>query len=276
MAITHRTIDQRLYTGLRQMRRAYDALLSVREQVTPEEIALSDQWEADLAPVLRDLYWHPFRNGFSQVPDTAGKLRRWLTAQYTEEATRPLRQLMQRYQVKAANLGGNIALEQMGIDGSFGLTNADYLAALTDHAVMMTSQGTEMSLIDTTIDDLVDGILKANQQLRALVDGVFRIVSSLITGWTAVRSALIAITETTRQVANGLIWTFTENGIRWQEFVTREDRRVCQRCQPLHGQRMRVDAIPSELRLPVHGACRCSYRAVLTDWAPPPLIWTGG
>lgn len=270
-------IDHRLYTGLTRMRNAYDALLSIREQVTPAEMALSDQWQAALEPVLRDLYWWPFRNGFSQVPDTAGKLRTWLEDRYeSEDAVRPLRTLLQRYQVRAATLGGQIALNDLGDDGTFRLTNAAYLTMLDDHAVVLTSQGTELSLIDTTVDDLVSGIIRANQSLRFLADGIFDVVGSLIADWTLIRAGLIAITETTRQVAGSINQTLYQNDVLYQIFVTREDSRVCPLCAPLHGQRMPVRAIPSGLRIPIHGRCRCTYRAELLGWTLPDVVWRGG
>ena len=271
------SIDTRLYAGLAQMQRALDGLLQVREQVTEAEIALSDQWQAELQPVLRDLYWWPFRNGFATAPDTAGKLRSWLENQYeNDNAVRPLRESLQRYQVRAANLGGQMALDDLSISGTFRLTNADYLAALDDHAAMLASQNTELSLIDTTIDDLVGGIIKADRTLRSLADGVFDVVGSLIADWTTFRAGLIAVTETARLVAGSINQTLYQNDVLYQLFVTREDRNVCKLCGRLHGERMPVRNIPPHLRIPVHGRCRCRYRAELLGWTLPDAAWRGG
>lgn len=266
-------IDRQLYTGLLQMQRAYDALLSVREQVTPAEIDLGDEWQADLEPVLQDLYWYPLRNGIDQAPEDVDELRSWLRERYDDAtAAAVLLLLLQRYQKRGVNLGGTMALDMLGIDATFRLTNSEYLALLDEHAAMLTTVGSEMSLIDTTIDDLARGIPAA----RKSEDNTLLTIGAMIAGWSLARSGAIAVTELTRMAGNGLSWAFGGNGVRTQEFVTREDRIVCRICAPLHGQRMPVNNIPSYLAIPQHTGCRCSYRPILTGWIPPFTIWTGG
>jgi hypothetical protein len=163
-----------------------------------------------------------------------------------------------------------MALDMLGIEDTFHLTNSEYLALLDEHAAMLTTVGSEMSLIDTTIDDLARGIPQARQS----EGNTLLIISGLIAGWSLARSGAIAVTEETRQVGNGLTWAFGGNGVQWQIFMTRE--RACKICSPLHGQRMRVSSIPEELRLPKHPWCRCYYVPDLTNWTQPATIWTGG
>jgi hypothetical protein len=240
--------------------------------VTPAEMALSDQWQAELEPALQDLYWYPLRNGIDQAPEDVEALRSWLQERYDDEAAiAVLLLLLQRYQVRAVNLGGTMALGQMGSDGTFRLTNSAYLQRLDQHATLLMTQGTSMSLIDTTIDHLADGITKARQS----EDNTSLLLGGMIAGWSAMRSSAIAVTEATRMAGYGLNWAFLGNGVRWQMFVTRE-RGACRRCAPLHGKRMRVDDIPLELQLPIHTFCRCSYSAILDGWTLPGDIWTGG
>lgn len=267
------TIDARLYTGLTRMQRALDGLLQVREQVTPEEIALSDAWQAELEPVLRDLYWYPLRNGINEAPEDVDELRSWLRERYDDAiAVAILLLLLQRYQVRGANLGGQMALNDLGIDGTFTLTNAEYCQLLDDHAATLTTQGSDMSLIDTTIDDLARGIPAARQS----DDNTLLALGGLITGWSLVRSGLIAVTESARSIATSFTWTLLQNEILYQEFITREDRRVCPRCAALHGVRMPVANVPTAWRIPIHAGCRCIYRPVLLGWIMPAVPWTGG
>jgi SPP1 gp7 family putative phage head morphogenesis protein len=266
-------IDRQLYAGLLRMQRAYDALLSERERVTPAEIALSNQWQAELEPVLRDLYWYPLRNGIDQAPEDADELRSWLRERYDDAtAVAVLLLLLQRYQVRSVNLGGTMALDMLGIDATFRLTNSEYLALLDEHATMLTTVGSDMSLIDTTIDDLARGIPAA----RKSDDNTLLAVGAMIAGWSLARGAAIAVTELTRMAGNGLNWAFGGNGVQWQTFVTREDRAVCKICAPLHGRRMPVNNIPADLMIPQHTNCRCSYLPDLTNWTQPATIWTGG
>lgn len=271
MAIT--TIDTRLYTGLAKMQRALDGLLQVRAQVTPAEIELSDAWQAALDPVMRDLYWYPLRNGINEAPDDVDELRAWLRERYDDAtAVAILLLLLQRYQVRGANVGGQMALDDLGISGTFNLTNAEYRQLLDDHAAMLTTTGTDMSLIDTTIDDLSRGIPAA----RESEDNTLLVLGGLITGRSLARSAAIAVTETARSVATTFTWTLLQNEVLYQEFITREDRRVCPRCGALHGVRMPVAAVPTEWRIPIHTKCRCIYRPVLFGWTLPAVPWLGG
>lgn len=264
-------VDARLHTGLTKMQRAYDALLSVREQVTPAEIALGDQWQAELEPVLRDLYWHPFRNGLDQAPEDVDELRDWLGERFSDAAAVAiLLALLLRYQLRSVNTGGAMALDMLGINATFRLTSAEYLALLDEHAIMLTSQGTEMSLIDTTIDNLAVGLPRARQS----ESNTLLTLGAMIAGWSLSRSGLIAVTEESRQVGNGLNWVFSENDVQWQVFMTRE--RACKLCSPLHGVRMRVNNIPPDLSIPIHGNCRCYYVPDLTGWTQPSTIWIGG
>lgn len=263
-------IDRQLYTGLTMMRRAYAALLSVREQVTPAEIALSDEWQAEIEPVLQDLYWWPFRNGLDQAPEDVDELRSWLRERYDDAtAVAVLLLLLQRYQKRGVNLGGTMALDMLGIGATFRLTNSEYLALLDEHAETLTTVGSDMSLIDTTIDDLARGISAA----RKSEDNTLLTLGAMIAGWSLARSGLIAVTELTRMAGNGLTWAFGGNGVRIQEFVTRE--RACKYCSPLHGIRMPVNNIPGYLQIPIHPNCRCYYMPVLDGWNRPSTIWTG-
>lgn len=262
-----------LHAALTRLRDAYTGLLSVRsvDTVTPAEMALGDAWQSDLEPVLADLYWSSLRNGLDSLPTDDDELRAALTAHYDNpRRVAVLLLLLRRYQARAVNLGGNMGLDALGLDGTFRLTNADYLGALDDHAAMLTTVDSDMSLVDTTIDQLATGIPMARED-----DNPIEALGLLIGGWALQRSATIAVTEETRAVANGLSLTYGENGVAMQEFITRLDEKVCPICSPLHGRTMPVDNIPSELRLPVHSRCRCSYAPVLDNWTPPTQIWRG-
>lgn len=268
--------DIALHRGLTRMRRAMDGLLAVGtrslDELTPAEVALEAQWQQDLEPVLSDLYWYPLRNGLSEAPEKERELRRWLRdALSAGVAIAALLALLKRYQVRAVNIGGKIGLDLLNIDGDFRLTNPDYLAKLDDHATMLTTAGSDMSLIDTTIDQMTAGIPKA----RESEGDTLTVLGTMIAGWAAYRSVSIAITEQSRQIANGLNWTYGENEVVQQIFRTRGDDRVCPQCAPLEGRVMQVRNIPSELQVPIHTKCRCGYTPVLSGWARPANIWRG-
>lgn len=265
-----------LYRSLSRLHRAYDGLLATRSinEVTPEELALEAQWQAELEACLRDLYWYPLRNGLDSLPTDAAELEDRLRHDYDRDvAVAALLALLLRYQVRGVNVGGGMGLNLLGVGGHFTLTNQGYLATLHSHAQMLTSANpnVNMSLINTTISHLTQAIPQALTTASTLTA-----LGNLIAGWSLYRSSMIAITELTRMVGNGLSWTFDRNGVEEQEFVTREDAAVCQRCAPLHGRRMPVNNIPPDLLIPIHTGCRCVYRPITQGWQMPVNIWRGG
>lgn len=268
--------DVRLYRSLARLRHALTGLLSVStrqlEELTPAEVELDGQWQAALEPVLNDLYWWPFRNGLDDAPTNERDLRRWLKGKYNDDdaVIAALLALLLLYQRRGVNIGGRVGLDLIGVGGSFNLTNTGYLGRLERQAESLTRQGTEFSLIDTTIDDLVRGIPAARQA----ESNTLLTLGGMIAGWVAVRSVLIAATEGARNFARGLNWTYSRNGIAEQIFRTRAG--ACVRyCQPLEGARMPVNNIPAGLRLPIHSNCRCFYEAVTEGWEQPATIWRG-
>lgn len=267
MSILH---DAALHRGLARMRRAFDGLLATRslDSLTPAEVELEAQWQQELEPVLTDLYWYPLRNGVDAAPEQEGELRRWLRDHYkTAAAIAALLLLLKRYQVKASNTGGNMALDLLSLDGTFRLTNADYLAELDAQAEELTSLDTDLSLIDTTVDDLTTGIPAAREE-----DNPLTAIGLMIAGWAAYRSDMIAATEESRQVNNGLNWTYRENKVEMQQFHARED--ACPICLPHNGEIVPVDD-PGDIDPPIHPGCRCVWIPVLDNWTKPDDTWLG-
>lgn len=268
--------DIALHRGLTRMRRAYDGLLAVNarslDELTPAEVALEAQWTQELEPVLSDLYWYPLRNGLNEAPEKERELRRWIREALSAGiAIAALLALLKRYQLRAVNIGGKIGLDELNLTGDFRLMNPTYLAKLDDHADMLTTAGSDMSLIDTTSNHLTAGI----QTARDSSDNTLTVLGTMIAGWAAYRSVSIAITEQSRQIANGLNWTYGENEVTQQVFRTRGDDRVCPQCGGLEGRVMSVSNIPAELQVPIHTKCRCGYTPVLSGWARPASIWRG-
>lgn len=268
-----------LYRSLVRLRRAYTGLLSIAtrqlEELTPAEVELDGQWQTALEPALSDLYWWPLRNGLDDAPTGERELRRWLKQKYANEddnnaAIAALLALLLLYQRRGVNIGGRVGLDLIGVGGSFNLTNSTYLERLEATARSLTRQGTDLSLIDTTVEHLVQGIPAAREsEANTLLT-----LGGMIAGWVAVRSVTIAATEGARVFARGLNWVYGRNDVAEQIFRTRAG--ACVRyCQPLEGRRMPVNNIPAELTLPRHVSCRCFYEPVTAGWQRPATIWRG-
>lgn len=270
------TIDAQLLTGLTRMKAALDALEFVEaralDSLTPAEARLEAQWTEALGPVLDDLYWYPLRNGINEAPTDERSLRRWLREKLTTAAAvAALLALLRRFLVRGANVGGQMGLDLLRLSGQFDLANAGYIARLHARADDLTTTGGDVSLIDTTVDDLVRGI----PQARESEGDTSVVLGALIAGWVLTRSRNIAATELSGTVGNGLSWLYTENGISTMAFRTRGDNRVCVLCAPLEGRTMPTNNIPADLIVPRHTLCRCYYEAITRGWIRPPQIWRG-
>lgn len=271
------TIDAQLAAGLTRMGSALDRLLAIEtrqlDTLTPAEIRLESQFGEALTPVLDDLYWYPLRNGISEAPTDERRLRRWLREQLsTAAAIAALLALLRRYLLRGANVGGQMGLDLLGLTGDFLLVNPDYIAKLDARADDLTTYGSGLSLIDTTVDDLARGIPQARED----DDNTLTVLAALIAGWVLTRSNRIAVNESSWSVTRALNWLYAENGVNTMVFRTREDDRVCPVCESRNGTIIPVDNVPPDLVIPIHVGCRCVYIARTQGWVRPSTIWRGG
>lgn len=262
-----------LHRGLIRLRSAYDGLLAVNAppltELTSAEVHHEAHWRRVMEPALTNLYWHPLQHGLSAAPENERELRQWLRDSLgTAAAVAILLALLKRFQLSAVNIGGQMALNMLGLSGDFSLTNADYLDELDAQAEELTSLDTDLSLIDTTVDQLAAGIPEARQR-----DGNTLLeLGTMIAAWSAYRSDSIATTEQAREVANGLNWAYKENGVATMMFTTREG--ACPICSPHNGTIVPVDD-PGDIDPPIHPHCRCIWTAITDGWQQPDDVWEG-
>lgn len=286
--------DHQILKGLHNLHRGYDALLNVRQtagdRYNTAKAALDAEWQVEMLPIIEDLYWHPLRNGIDATPDDEEELGTWLEDRFRDAAiVALLLLLLRRYSVKAYNLGGKTGLDMLSLDGTFSLTNPDILAWIDEHTEALTTIGSDISLIDTTIKDLVVEIPKAkrNEGSAALA------IAAYIALRSAQRTETIERTERPFQVANALTDTYVQNGV---QLVMYDVNGVgCVKiCAPLHGATWRAGGTPQQYLLPKHPRCDCIHSPVLYDgqavgyppvivsapglqpWVPRPSIWMGG
>lgn len=285
-------IDPRLLTGLLKMQRAYDRLLSVRasaiDQYNADKDALDARWQADLLPVMADLYWYPFRNGISEAPEDDASLRQWLKDRFRDASVvAALLALLRRYHQRAANLGGQAALDLLGINGAFNLTEEAYLHQLVERAEMLTTQGSEQSLIDTTVDDLSKALPAARQDDA----GALLALGIYIATRAGQRTVLIERYERPWAVGRALDWTYAHNGLSHKMYDV--NGIGCVRvCADWHGLVFTINQ--HSTLIPQHSGCDCIWSPVRYDgevvgtppvtvsvpdlppWTPPATPWTGG
>jgi len=169
--------------------------------------------------------------------------------------------------------GGQAALEKMGIDASFELTNEGVTAFLADHTNLLiasvdnTTKATLSKLITQAREDLL-----TSYETAKLIEAEFKSISP-------VRAEMIAQTELANAVNAVEYETFKRNGVRQLRWVTVMDERVCQICEPLHNTIVNTDSLFANvyLRPPAHIRCRCFLEEVIDGLFPRnnTLIWSG-
>lgn len=284
-------IDWQITKGLHEMHRGMSALTSTRSTVHDELAAskalLDEEWQRELKPVMEDLYWYPFRNGISEAPESEEDLRSWLEDKYDEAAIIAiLLMLLQRYSYRAYNLGGQTGLAFLGVDGIFRLENADILAEIEQFNLDLVSQGTEFSLIDTTIDDLTTQV----QEARRNESGALLALAAYIALRSTQRTESIERTERPRWVGRALSDVYQRNGVHYMMYDV--NGVGCPRvCAPWHGRVVPVGT--SGGVIPQHPRCDCVWSPVLYDgqsvgyppvvvsvpgltpWQQQGVLWTG-
>lgn len=249
---------------------------SIADGPSAAELALEAEWRMALEPVLLALYLHPFRGGYTQLPSTRrSALKRWIAAQYTEhpESIVPLLLLLQRYGRRAANVGGQAALDLLAVPGVFVLTDAALLAALDLHAEALSTVDASRSLLDTTIDDLTNTLwpLIQNEAAPPVLQSAVEDYAPDRSAW---RGALIAVSEESWAIATALLWTYRFNSVGTMRFTPREG--ACTICSPHAGETYPTNSVPLALAIPLHPGCRCVWLPDTNGWTAPDTIWTGG
>ena len=267
--------DAALHAHLSTMHGALSNLIAIESRAVtmpkPSKMPLAVDMADDLTPVLTDLYWFSLRNGIDSAPQDEEELKPWLQRQLEKPAAvAALLALLLRFHKRAVNYGGTIALELLELAGTFSLTNATYLAALDERATMLTTVVSEMSLIDTTVNDLAREIPAA----RKSNDSTLAVLGAYIAMKALSRSTGIATFEVPWGFANGLGWTYKENGVKRLMFDNNGEG--CPLiCAPLHGRTFPIDDIPSELSLPRHPGCDCTHTNADSSWTAPSTVWKG-
>lgn len=161
-------------------------------------------------------------------------------------------------------LGGQEALDKMGIDALFNLKNKDVLRILSDSEQVMVS-----SVDDTTRRYLAMRISEGREAFLT-VDEIAKNIADELPEITKTRAEVIALTETARAISTVQLETFKRNGIREKEWATARDERVCPVCGPLHGKVIKIDDYFEsgefvEGAPPIHPRCRCDILEIIPD-----------
>ncbi len=187
-----------------------------------------------------------------------------------------LRRILAQSHQASYTVGGQIALEQIGVATSFELINPQVIEQLEQLAY-----GTVKGISETTHVQLAD-ILARGATEGAGVDTIARdITSTMKSQWPdlkAGRARTIANTEVNRAMSKATRDTYSRNGIEKQEWITTGDDRVCDICEANEAQgAVKSDFTSGDTEPPAHPICRCALIPVIpAEWNPPDDPWIGG
>ncbi len=262
---------------------------SLRDQLLngplPQELDLEAALYSQTKPVLSRLYQAPLSDSnFRKAYETGRGIRGLVRAAIVGSvAARELQSVLRRGITGATNLGGQMGLALLGLPGSFNVTDKTILGKIDRQVEDLTAAGGDLSLIDTTINEVSDRLEEDRDRGLTMLDAV-PLFNAWVLGRTVIRTASIVQTESVRASRLAMLYAFVGNGISGVRFYTQGDERVCQECYPIHGELFDLTrtsvfdpmaGVPGYARIPLHPRCRCFYDPVTDGWLKPAIIWTG-
>lgn len=262
---------------------------SIRDQLfegpLPQELQLESSWYQQIQPVMSRLYQAPmsdsnFRRAYESGRGVKGLIR---GAVVGSVATRELESVTRQGLTWATNLGGQMGLAVLGLPGSFNLTDRTIKEKIDQRTADLVTTGGEVSLLDTTINEVADKVEAERDRGLTLLDLV-PVFNAWVLTRTIIRTANIVQTESVKASRLAMLYAFVGNGIKGVRYYTQGDERVCQVCYPHHGELFDLSgasvfdpmsAVPGYARIPLHVRCRCFYDPVTDGWLKPLIIWTG-
>ena len=245
---------------------------------TQEELILEAGLSAELEPLLDELYRDPLSADLEEVIDEAREvIIAWLANQYRQNtATQAsIEQVLNKWRLQAANVGGQLGLEALGLDGTFSLTDEEVIAILEARTAMLTDIDGDISIVRTTAIELGRRIFAQRLEGLALGD-ILAGLPVYISSRSLQRSGNIAQSETVDASRTLLQEVYHRNGAETMIFRTQPELRedpVCPICDPYNGTEHPTTGRPG-VSIPVHTMCNCYWDPVLPP-EQPEEVWRG-
>lgn len=256
----------------------------------PAEQSLERRFASGLQPHLRSLHTAALSRELGRALDD-GADRETLASMARERLSRNhnVRSLHQQagyYMTEFYNLGGQVALNTLGLGGRFRVSDGDILAAIDGEVDELVEIGGSRSISDTTADELAVRLTNWRDEDDLEFVDMLPLLSAWMLGRTIIRSGVIAATEGVRMSRWGLLSALFGNGVTGVIHQCEMDvENVCSSgiCLAYCGLEFDIgrsilrpfDTIPPDAHIPLHPRCRCWYEPLQDDWIEPAIIWTG-
>ena len=252
------------------------------------ELLLESSFGRSLQPALSEMYRRPIEANLTRMAEQSrDEVVRSVLGYYRErpDVLEPARAALGRYGRGGFELGGQMGLETLELEGQFVLGDGHIEGALAEHAgrLLSTTRQAQLSVAVTTAEEIGRAVEKQRENGLSAVE-MLPVLSAWVLGRTVIRSANIAATESVRMTRWGMVWAFVGNGIGGvrHECAGDVERRCNGLCPPLCGVEFGLrgvfnpmGGIASGDRIPLHPGCRCWYSPLTDGWVKPALSWTG-
>lgn len=271
-ALERRTALQGLPQHYLDTIRLYAALETrgVADAVPAKQLDLESQFADALYNALQAFYSAPFHQGYTDIPKSGeAAIVGWLKGKYGDNPqwASHMISVILPFLRKGLKSGVEQGLELLDSpEQDVIITNEELLADAADRASSLMAVDSDVSLTNTTINDLGRTLFKA-----IVADVAFSVALAALAAHIQARSILIAEYETSRLVSIGMVETYQRNGVVHMVYNIR-DSDACKICTPDDGKQF---LIKPELWLPRHAHCRCFYTPDTTNWNPPDEWWQG-
>lgn len=232
-------------------------------------------------PPLESLYRLPLANGVEAIPrGSRDDVLAWISQilRDADEETAVLAVALVNGFVRSFNVGGQIALTDLGIAGQFNLQDPTIRGMIDDFGAMLSNIDGDISLVRTTANELAYAVDYGRRQ--EMNDGELSTWLALyIAGRLLQRGRVISETEVVRWSRYAQAETYVQNGITYTIYRTAPELSKsgpCDICAPYEGRRFQVDngLVLFDL-IPQHTGCVCYWEPDRAGWELPEDVWLG-
>ena len=254
--------------------------------MTPEETALESRLAADSRELLTAIATAMLAIDLADYESASlATVRAALLSAYAnnEQLQAAIADVLLPYLVAAYEIGGQMALDELGLPFVFNLTDIPTRSQLRSRAESLASADGDVSLAQTSASE-IGGAFVRFRDAAAAAGGNFSVaaIGALLVDYIGnraqVRAAAIAPNESVWASSRGAAAAFVRNGVQRLEYECEpdvEERCTTQTCTPHCGRQFSAENPPAWASLPKHPRCRCRHRAVMDEWVRPVAAWTG-
>lgn len=218
---------------------------------------------------------------------TAAAMKQRILGLYNDSGIlNPLRQSLTRYVTSGITLGGQVGLTDLGLSGTFTLTNVGIRANVDRYVNSMVATDGDRSVTRTTANEMAAFIARQMEEIEAQEEEEEDLnlgillglpLAAFITGRAGTRALTISAHEGVAATRYGMVAAYVGNGLPFLVYVLNRRLDPAQGCgcDQHDGKVYSSSAIPPDARIPRHIGCNCSYTPYFPGWTKPETIWTG-